>query len=185
MYLIAGLGNPDHKYKNNRHNIGFLIIDEIVKNLINTSNINKKSFNSITTKSNNTIFSKPQTYMNESGLSIYSIKEFYDISTQNIIIVHDDLDLPFGTIRFKCGGGHGGHNGLRSIDKHIGKDYLRVRFGIGKPEDKADVANYVLSDFSVAQKKDLVDLISHCVEAIEKLQTNNLQFVQSNYTKKI
>ncbi|MEA3289061.1 MAG: aminoacyl-tRNA hydrolase [Campylobacterota bacterium] len=184
MYLIAGLGNPGDKYKNTRHNIGFLVIDEITKSL-DTTNITNNNFQSITKKYRTNIYSKPQTFMNASGESIVSIADYYDIANENIIIIHDDLDLPFGTVKFKLGGGHGGHNGLRSIDSHIGNDYIRVRVGIGKPQNKADVANYVLSDFTKEEFDKLEGIIQHCIKAIDALQKLSLTEVKSSYTLKL
>lgn len=184
MYLIAGLGNPGDKYTLTRHNIGFLVIDHITKNLM-TSNITNHNFKSIVLKEKSNIYSKPQTYMNASGESIVNIADYYNIENQNIIIIHDDLDLPFGTIKFKLGGGHGGHNGLRSIDAHIGNDYLRVRVGIGKPSDKSQVANYVLSNFSLTEQEKLPLIYEHCVKSIEALQTLSLDEVKSQFTFKI
>jgi PTH1 family peptidyl-tRNA hydrolase len=183
MYLIAGLGNPGDKYKFTRHNIGFLVIDEITKNQTLTNNLNNPNFKAIAFKSSNKILVKPQTYMNLSGESIVSIANYYNIPNENIIIIHDDLDLPFGAIKFKIGGGHGGHNGLKSIDSHIGKDYIRVRIGIGKPENK-DVANYVLSDFSKEELNYIPDIISHTMKAIEMIQKESLDIVKSTMTKK-
>ncbi|MEA3383744.1 MAG: aminoacyl-tRNA hydrolase [Campylobacterota bacterium] len=183
MYLVAGLGNPGDKYSKTRHNVGFLVIDEITKNL-QTTNITNNNFQSITQKNNSNIYSKPQTFMNASGESILPIVEYYDIENNNVIIVHDDLDLSFGTVKFKLGGGHGGHNGLRSIDSHIGNDYIRVRVGIGKPEDKKDVANYVLSNFSKDEFTKLDNIIQHCIKAIAALQSLSLEEVRSQYTIK-
>ena len=183
MYLIAGLGNPGDKYKQTRHNIGFLVIDEITKNL-STTNITNQNFQSITKKNLSNIYAKPQTFMNLSGESILNIVEYYNITNENIIIVHDDLDLPFGTVKFKIGGGHGGHNGLRSIDSHIGKDYIRVRVGIGKPKEKNDVANYVLSNFSKEEFKELEDIIPHVINAIDAIKISSIEEVKSKYTIK-
>lgn len=182
MFLIAGLGNPGEKYKNTRHNVGFLVIDEIAKNT-STSNINNSNFKAITQKSNNTLLVKPQTFMNLSGESILSIADYYGIDNNEIIIIHDDLDLPFGALKFKIGGGHGGHNGLRSIDSHIGQDYIRVRVGIGKPTNK-EVADYVLSDFSKEESNKLEDIIPHIVKAVTALQNETLAKVQSAFTLK-
>lgn len=147
MFLIVGLGNIGTKYKRTRHNVGFFVIDEMTKNLSSTS-INKSKFQANVIKIDQNLFVKPNTYMNNSGLSVLEIKNYYKINIQNIIIIHDDLDLAFGTVKFKLAGSNGGHNGLRSIDEHIGKDYIRVRIGIGKPKLKTDIINYVLSNFS-------------------------------------
>uniref|UniRef100_UPI0040481DC1 aminoacyl-tRNA hydrolase n=1 Tax=Aliarcobacter sp. TaxID=2321116 RepID=UPI0040481DC1 len=183
MHLIVGLGNIGEKYQLTRHNIGFLVIDEITKNL-NTSNINNSNFQSTLLKSGYNLFSKPTTYMNNSGVAVHAIKEYYKIDLENIIVIHDDLDLPFGTVKFKVGGGHGGHNGLRSLDAHISKEYIRVRIGIGKPADKTDVANYVLSNFSKEELNKLQDIISHTIKAIEALKTEDIDQVKSKFTLK-
>lgn len=184
MFLVAGLGNPGEKYSQTRHNIGFLVIDAITKNL-NTSTINKSNFKAIVQKSNNTLYVKPQTYMNLSGEAIGSISCYYDIPLEKIIVIHDDLDLPFGSIKFKQGGGHGGHNGLRSIDSSIGKEYIRIRVGIGKPQYKEDVANYVLSNFSKEEFDKIDAIISHCIRSVEALHTTDLLEVKSKYTTQI
>ena len=183
MHLIVGLGNIGEKYQFTRHNIGFLVIDEITKKL-STTNINKSNFNSDLFKAGYDLYSKPKTYMNNSGQAVNSIKEYYKINNENIIVIHDDLDLPFGTVKFKIGGGHGGHNGLRSIDSHIGKDYIRVRIGIGKPQEKSDVANYVLSNFSKEELNKLEGIISHTIEAIEALKVADIDVVKSKFTLK-
>lgn len=183
MYLISGLGNPGDKYKNTRHNIGFLVIDAITKNL-STTNINNSNFQAIVQKNLSNLYVKPQTFMNLSGESILSIVEYYNIPNENIIVVHDDLDLPFGTVKFKVGGGHGGHNGLRSIDSHVGKDYIRIRVGIGKPENKGDVADYVLSNFSKEEFLQLDDIINHVIKSIDALKKLPLEEVKSTFTIK-
>jgi PTH1 family peptidyl-tRNA hydrolase len=181
MQLIVGLGNPDSKYKNNRHNVGFMVIDELV-NDHNASDISKSTFQGQLYKSNNTLFLKPTTYMNLSGDSVRAVCDYY--KPELIIVIHDDLDLPFGTVRFKIGGGNGGHNGLKSIDAHIGKEYLRVRIGIGKPLFKSDVANFVLSDFPKAQYENLKDIIRHCSNATMKLLEMDVKEVSSKYSLK-
>ncbi len=183
MHLIVGLGNIGDKYQLTRHNIGFLVIDEITKNL-NTSNINKSNFKSDLFKSGYDLYSKPKTYMNLSGEAVHAIKEYYKLENENIIVIHDDLDLPFGSVKFKIGGGHGGHNGLKSIDSYIGKDYIRVRIGIGKPQDKTQVANYVLSNFSKEELNKLEDIISHTIKAIDALKVEDIDVVKSKFTLK-
>jgi PTH1 family peptidyl-tRNA hydrolase len=183
MYLISGLGNPGDKYKHTRHNIGFLVIEEITKGLL-TTNINNPNFQAKVQKNLTNLYVKPQTFMNASGESILSIVDYYDIPNENIIIIHDDLDLAFGTIKYKIGGGHGGHNGLRSIDSQIGKDYTRIRIGIGKPTNKGDVANYVLSDFSKEEFSELKNLISHVLKSIDALKKLPIEEVKSTFTIK-
>ena len=184
MHLIVGLGNIGEKYQLTRHNIGFLVIDEMIKNL-NTSNINKSNFKADVFKSAYNLFVKPKTYMNLSGEAVIAIKEYYKIDLENIIVIHDDLDLPFGTVKFKIGGGHGGHNGLKSLDSYIGKDYIRVRVGIGKPLNKEDISNYVLSNFSKEELNKLEGIITHTISAIEALKSGeSINEVKSKFTMK-
>lgn len=185
MTLISGLGNPGTKYENNRHNIGFLVIDQIAKNL-SLSLTEKSDFKSQFTKDNDTLYAKPLTYMNLSGEAISKIKSYYKVENDKIIIIHDDLDLPFGTIKFKVGGSHGGHNGLRSIDSHIGQDYIRIRVGIGKPPRKEMVAHYVLSDFTKDETNNLQDIIiPHIIDAIEAMEACDINEIKSKYTFKL
>lgn len=183
MHLIVGLGNIGEKYQLTRHNIGFMVIDEITKNL-STSNIQKSNFHSTLEKSAYDLYSKPTTYMNNSGMAVQAIKEYYKLEMEDIIVIHDDIDLPFGTVKFKIGGGHGGHNGLRSIDVHIGKEYIRVRIGVGKPQDKADVANYVLNNFSKEELNKLPDIINHTIDAIKALKSEDIEQVKTKFTLK-
>ena len=183
MQLIVGLGNIGEKYQLTRHNVGFMVIDEITKSLA-TSNIQKSNFHSTLEKSSYDLFSKPTIYMNNSGMAVQAIKEYYKLGIEDIIVIHDDIDLPFGTVKFKIGGGHGGHNGLRSIDAHIGKEYTRVRIGVGKPQDKADVANYVLNNFSKEELNKLPDIIEHTMNAIKALKSEDIEQVKSKFTLK-
>ena len=183
MHLIVGLGNIGEKYQLTRHNVGFMVIDEITKNLT-TSNIQKSNFHSTLEKSSYDLFSKPTTYMNNSGMAVQAIKEYYKLEMEDIIVIHDDIDLPFGTVKFKIGGGHGGHNGLKSIDAHIGKEYIRIRIGVGKPQDKADVANYVLNNFSKEELNKLPDIIAHTMNAIKALKSEDIEQVKSKFTLK-
>lgn len=183
MHLIVGLGNIGEKYQLTRHNIGFMVIDEITKNL-STSNIQKSNFHSTLEKSAYDLYAKPTTYMNNSGMAVQAIKEYYKLEMEDIIVIHDDIDLPFGTVKFKIGGGHGGHNGLRSIDAHIGKEYIRVRIGVGKPQDKADVANYVLNNFSKEELNKLPDIIKHTMNAIKALKSEDIEQVKTKFTLK-
>ncbi len=179
--LIVGLGNPGLAYAQNRHNIGFMVIDELIKRH-NAQKLSSSSFNGELFKFSNHFLLKPLTYMNLSGNSILAVKKFYKV--EDIVVIHDDLDLPFGTLRFKYGGGHGGHNGLKSADEKISRDYTRVRLGIGKPEHKGEVASYVLSDFNYSESEHLSSWISHTCNAIEDLLENSLEDVSSKYTIK-
>ena len=179
--LIVGLGNPGSDYENTRHNIGFMVIDELVKKL-NARNVTSSSFLGECYKSKNHFLLKPQTFMNLSGDSVIKVKNFYKVD--EVVVIHDDLDLPFGSLRFKLGGGHGGHNGLKSIDSKIGRDYIRIRMGIGKPEHKGEVSSYVLGAFSDEQKKHLDCWIENSCDAIEFLFENSMEDTSSKYAKK-
>ena len=186
--LIVGLGNPGSDYANTRHNIGFMVIDELIKKL-HASNVSSASFLGECYKSQNTRASlenhfllKPLTYMNLSGNSLIKVKNFYKI--EKVVVIHDDLDLPFGALRLKEGGGHGGHNGLKSIDANIGREYIRVRMGIGKPEHKGEVASYVLSPFSTEEESFLPDWIAKAVEATLFLLQNPLDKTSAAFAQK-
>jgi PTH1 family peptidyl-tRNA hydrolase len=145
MKLIVGLGNPGKKYELNRHNVGFMAVDY----LIDEFNANKAgNFKGELFKFKDFLFLKPSTFMNLSGESVVLVKNFYKLDNENIIVIHDDLDLKLGALKFKRGGSSGGHNGLKSIDKYIGNDYSRIRIGIGRPQRKEEVINYVLGNFS-------------------------------------
>jgi len=183
MTLFVGLGNPGSQYEDTRHNIGFKVIDKLV-NDFNARDISKTSFHGKLYRSSNSLFLKPTTFMNLSGKSVQPIKHFFKVELEDVIVIHDDIDLPFGAVRFKSGGGHGGHNGLKSIDEHITKEYIRVRVGVGKPEHKSQVADYVLHDFSTQEQEDLTQLIAHVAKACEKLVVDELNSVKSFYSLK-
>ena len=123
--------------------------------------------------------------MNLSGRSLIAVKNFYKVDIDDIIVVHDDIDLPFSALRFKEGGGHGGHNGLRSIDSIVGKEYSRVRMGVGKPEHRGQVVNYVLSNFLPNEEKIMDSWIEHVVDGVIELQEKSLNEVKSRYSLKI
>lgn len=179
--LIVGLGNPGPNYEKTRHNIGFMVIDKLVKKT-NAQKTGSSSFKGELFKFSNHYLLKPLTFMNLSGESIAAVKSFYKID--EVVVIHDDLDLPFGAIRFKRGGGHGGHNGLKSADEKISKEYMRVRMGIGKPEHKGEVASFVLAPFSPEEEKHLEEWISCASEAVEFLLKNSLEDTSSKYTIK-
>lgn len=156
MKLIVGLGNPGDKYDGNRHNIGFKVVDNILKD--NSFSAYKSKFQGLVSEGRigdeKVLLLKPQTYMNESGVSVAAARKFYKIDVADIFVFHDELDLAAGKMRVKLGGGNAGHNGLRSMQARLGTaDFWRVRLGIGHPGDKSRVHGYVLSDFSKAEQE--------------------------------
>ena len=171
MFLFVGLGNKGTKYEYNRHNIGFLFIDYLVKKY-SFLKINNK-LKSILYKGNildyNIVLSKPETMMNLSGESIRLIKNFYKIKQNNIFVVHDELDLNLGKIKFKFGGGSAGHNGIKNIDQNIGNEYYRIRVGVNKDDNKSSPDKFVLSDFKNEEKVLLnskIELINYNIKYI-------------------
>ena len=186
MFLFVGLGNPTPNSENNRHNIGFKIIDAInskfklskqkpkFKGLLTTGNINEKKVYAI----------KPLTFMNNSGICIRELIEYFKIEAENIIVFHDDLDIDFGKIKTKFGGSSAGHNGIESIDKFIGKDYSRVIIGIGKPNDKIAVSDYVLKDFDDDEKQQLETLKNNITENLAILIDKKLDLFSSTVNNK-
>jgi PTH1 family peptidyl-tRNA hydrolase len=149
MTLLVGLGNIGREYEDTRHNIGFMLLDEVAREFP-TKDVSKKEFKGELLKSGELLFLKPHTFMNLSGESITPVINFYKV--ENLIIIHDDLDLPFGALRFKRGGGTGGHNGLKSLDNWSAKESIRIRMGIGKPVDR-DISKFVLGEFNGSEKE--------------------------------
>ena len=154
MLLVVGLGNPGTKFANNRHNIGFMAVDEVVRRY--SFSTFREKFQSEMAEGNiageKILAMKPTTYMNGSGRSVQAAAVFYKLAPEDIIVIHDEIDLAGGKVRVKRGGGHAGHNGLRSIHEHIGANYARVRLGVGHPGDKAKVAGHVLRDFAKSER---------------------------------
>ena len=169
MKLIVGLGNPGKEYELNRHNVGFLAVDYLIDTL-NASKISSK-FKGELFKSSEFFFLKPSTYMNLSGESAVLVKNYYKIDNDDIIVIHDDIDLKLGALKFKKGGGNGGHNGLKSIDKHIGFDYYRIRIGVGRPEKKEEVVKYVLSNFTKDELQKIINKRFEILNKFEKIKT--------------
>lgn len=171
MRLFVGLGNPGAKYRSNRHNIGFMAVDRLVHRH-NFSQWRKKFQGEVSEGKLGTekiLVLKPQTYMNKSGSSVRAAAQFYKIPPEDIYVFQDELALPFGKIKVKNGGGHGGHNGLRDIDSHIGKNYWRIRMGIGHPGDKSRVHNHVLGDFAKSEEAALTDMLIAITDEITLL----------------
>lgn len=165
MQLWVGLGNPGTKYSQNRHNVGFLAVDKLAFDYGFSSWKQKSSGHIADGRIGSTKITvlKPQSFMNKSGLPVAELARFHKIAPEDIYVFHDEIDLDAGRIRVKQGGGHGGHNGLRDIDRHMGKDYWRVRIGVGRPLHKEDVHKWVLNDFSIAEKQDWLDRLLNAV----------------------
>ena len=189
MFLIVGLGNPGKSYSNNRHNIGYKILDNI-RESYNFPEFSKK-FNSEFSKTelNKNIFLllKPTTFMNNSGIALKEIKKFYNIDINNIYVIHDEIDLDQGRVKVKNGGSHNGHNGLKSIDRFIGKNYNRIRVGVSRPSKiyekniEENISNWVLSDFSPDEKKQWLDnTIIHVSKMVVSLIKNQSDFCNKN-----
>lgn len=171
MKLIAGLGNPGGKYAANRHNIGFMAVDEIARR--HGFSPWRRRFSGQVAEGrlggDKVVLLKPTTYMNESGRSVGEAMRFFKLAPQDVIVIHDELDLAPGKLRLKTGGGHAGHNGLRSIIAHIGADFHRLRLGIGHPGDKRAVHGYVLRDFPKAEREWLEPLIAAVADEADLL----------------
>ncbi len=184
--LIIGLGNPGDKYAKTRHNAGFWFIDELA-NKYSAEFKNESKFSGelakVTIDGNSIWLLKPTTFMNRSGLAAHQLTSFYKIPANEVLVAYDELDLPVGTVRFKTSGGHGGHNGLRDLHAQIGKDYHRLRFGIGHPGDSKKVADYVLSRPSQADEIDIRNAIDRAVEDLDLiLQGDHQKAMNSLHT---
>jgi|TARA_B100002019_G_scaffold26129_1_gene20049 PTH1 family peptidyl-tRNA hydrolase len=186
MLLFVGLGNPTPDSENNRHNVGFKIIDTInkkfnlskqkpkFKGLLTTGNIGDKKIYAI----------KPLTFMNNSGICIRELIEYFKIDAEDVIVFHDDLDIEFGRIKAKFGGSDAGHNGIASIDKFIGKDYSRVRIGIGKPKNNIEIADYVLQNFDEEESIGIEKISNNITESISILVEKKLDLFSSTVNNK-
>ncbi|GFO61139.1 peptidyl-tRNA hydrolase [Geomonas silvestris] len=186
--LIVGLGNPGPQYSWTRHNAGFMVLDRLSRQT--GISVTKKAFSGLSGDGNwageRVILLKPQTFMNLSGRSVAEALRFYKLTPADLIVIHDDLDIPYGSVRLKLGGGHGGHNGLRSIDQELGnKEYLRVRMGIGRPVH-GDVSNYVLSNFFKEETDSLLNVLDGVIDAMEMLLREGLPKAMSiHHSKKL
>jgi PTH1 family peptidyl-tRNA hydrolase len=171
VWLVVGLGNPGREYASHRHNVGFMVVDEVASRL--RADSMREKFSAQWTKADHAgeqlVFLEPQTFMNESGRSVQPAAAFFKIAPANVLVVHDELDLPFGEVRLKVGGGHAGHNGLRSIISHLGTpDFARLRVGIGRPPKgfRGEVADYVLAGFDGDERMRLGDIVKASVDAV-------------------
>jgi PTH1 family peptidyl-tRNA hydrolase len=176
-FLIVGLGNPGREYKDNRHSVGFMLVDRLTVRLnVRMSRLQAKALVATSTyEGQKLILAKPQTYMNLSGQSIQGLAHFYKIPLENMLVAHDDLDLPFGTIRIRPGGGPGGQKGVASTIERLGsKDFPRLRIGIGRPPGRMDPAAYVLQDFPKADQLLLSEILDRAADAVMTFVTEGL-----------
>ena len=182
-FLIVGLGNPGRKYRGNRHNIGFMAADALaaVYHIESSTVQNKAIVGNGRIQNKPVIIAKPQTYMNSSGDAVGPLARYYKVPPENVLVVYDELDLPFGTIRLREKGGSGGHNGMKSIINHLGQDFPRVRLGIGRPPGQMPVPAHVLQDFGEKDKPLLDDVLAEAVRAIETYLRDGIQLAMSRH----
>jgi len=184
VWLVVGLGNPGREYEQNRHNIGFMVADLLADRIGGRFKTHKSRSQVVEGRigGRRVVLAKPMTYMNLSGGPVAALRQFYKIAPAQVLALHDELDLPFGQVRAKFGGGEGGHNGLRSMSQSLGtKDYARTRFGIGRPPGRQDPADFVLSDFSSVQRKELDFLIDRAADIAEAIMTNGVEWAQNQF----
>ena len=177
MHLIVGLGNPGLKYMNTRHNIGFDVVSELAsRHCVDAPSRSRSNslISDVRIVNENCILALPQQFMNRSGQPVASLMAYFKIPTEKVIVVHDELDIPFGTVRLKQQGGHGGHNGLRDIIQHIGRNFIRVRTGIGRPPRGWDTANFVLGKWSKTENDTVPTLKGDACDAIESILSNGI-----------
>jgi peptidyl-tRNA hydrolase, PTH1 family len=189
MWLIVGLGNPGREYAHNRHNLGFMVADLLAARTGARFGRHRRAVAEVAESrlgvgvdAPRLVLAKPLTYMNLAGGPVAALSQFYKIEPARIVAIHDELDLPYGVVRAKFGGGEGGHNGLRSMSRSLStKDYLRVRIGVSRPPGRQDPADYVLSDFSAAERKELDFLVDRAADVVESLVVQGLEPTQNAF----
>jgi len=182
LWLLVGLGNPGPRYVANRHNVGFMVADLLATRVGDRFKAHRGRADVVETRigGQRVVLAKPKSYMNESGGPVAALRDFYKAPLERIVAIHDELDLEFGRLRLKLGGGENGHNGLRSLSRALGsREYCRVRLGIGRPPGQMDPADYVLKDFSVAERRDLPVQVDRAADAVEAIVTLGLEPAQN------
>ncbi|MFD7439522.1 aminoacyl-tRNA hydrolase [Streptomyces sp. NPDC059861] len=188
-WLIVGLGNPGPEYAMNRHNVGFMVADLLAQRIGGRFKRAGKAQAQVVEgrigppgpASRRVILAKPMSFMNLSGGPVNALRDFYKVPLAQVVAIHDELDIDYGTLRLKLGGGDNGHNGLKSMTKTMGPDYHRVRFGIGRPPGRMQVADFVLKDFSSAERKELDYFVDRAADGVECLLSEGLERAQSSY----
>ena len=182
LILVVGLGNPGPGYAGNRHNAGFMVLDLLAERAGGRFKAHKGRADVVEGRlsGQRVVLAKPKCYMNESGGPVASLHNFFKVPAERIVVVHDELDIPYASLRLKLGGGDNGHNGLRSITSSLGtREYLRVRFGVGRPPGRQDPADFVLKDFSATERKELPFHVDRAADAVEALLTGPLEAAQN------
>ncbi len=187
-YLVVGLGNPGPTYAGNRHNVGQMVLDVLARDIPGGFGTHKARAQVLDGRLGvlptgapgpRVVLAKPSSYMNTSGGPVAALVRFYDVDPDHLLVIHDELDLPAGTLRLKRGGGEGGHNGLKSVSASLGtKDYLRLRVGVGRPPGRQDPADFVLRDFAVAERADLAVTLEEAADAVRDLVEHGLVLAQ-------
>jgi peptidyl-tRNA hydrolase, PTH1 family len=187
-WLVVGLGNPGPSFAATRHNIGRVVVELLAQRVGASFKAHRRRRADVVETrlgdqpGTRAILARPRTYMNESGRSVASVRDFYQVDHDHLVVVHDELDLPYGTLRIKLGGGDNGHNGLRSVRAALGTgDFLRVRFGIGRPPGRMDPAVFVLKPFSTSERADLPLQAERTADAVEALVVDGLAYAQNHY----
>lgn len=184
FWLVVGLGNPGPGYSANRHNAGFMVVDTLAGRLSARfrSHRGRADVAEAHLAGRRVVLAKPRSYMNVSGGPVAAVRAFFKVPTDRVVVVHDELDIPFGALRLKFGGGAGGHRGIGSVGVALGsRDFFRIRFGIGRPPGRMDPANYVLRDFSPVERKDLGVYLERAADAVEGLVRDGLAVAQNTY----
>lgn len=184
LVLLAGLGNPGPQYAGNRHNVGFLVAEELAARVGGSFKAHKSGAELLECRiaGVRVVLAKPRSYMNLSGGPVKAAAQFFKIPPSGLVVVHDELDIDYGTVRLKLDGGENGHNGLRSISSALGtREYYRVRFGIGRPPGRMNAADFVLKDFSAVERRELALHVDQCADAVEELLAKGLAAAQNVY----
>ncbi len=182
-FLIVGLGNPGRKYEKNRHNVGFMAVDQLAaQHGITLGKVQNKALTGNGRIANQSvILAKPQTFMNDSGSAVGPLAFYYKVPTANVLVIYDELDLPLGTLRLREKGGAGGHNGMKSIINHLGNDFPRMRLGIGRPPGQMPPAAYVLQDFSQSDWPLVAEILAEAVDAVHTFLSEGIQLAMSRH----
>jgi PTH1 family peptidyl-tRNA hydrolase len=182
-WLVVGLGNPGEEYARNRHNVGWMVVDLLAKRMGGRFKAHRSRNQLVEGRlgGQRVVLAKPMSYMNLSGGPVTALRDFYKAPVSALVVVHDELDIGFGVLRLKRAGGDNGHNGLKSITKSLGPDYYRVRFGVGRPPGRMPVADFVLKDFSAAERKELDWFVDRAADAVESLIVEGLERAQQSY----